>query len=236
MTVFDRHQKIALQFSGGKDSMACLYLLRPYLDRITVYWLNAGDEFEDTHKVIDQCRSFIPHFVEIKTNSLAWRSQHGIPSDLVPTFNTPLGMLAKFGELKVTDRFVCCYENLMRPMHERMLSDGITCVIRGTKSCDMPELPRRSGAVEGGLELYYPLESWTHERVFEYLKEVGAPIHPCYEFGEYGVTCKSCTAWWNESQHKYRRAVDPQLHDRVAVQMNGLRGAISVHLKHLVAV
>ena len=35
-------KRVALAFSGGKDSQACLELLRPHLDRVTVYWLNTG--------------------------------------------------------------------------------------------------------------------------------------------------------------------------------------------------
>lgn len=228
--------KIAFQFSGGKDSMACLYLLRPYLDGLTVYWVNAGDEFPETLSIMEKCREFIPNFVEIKSDSRAWRHENGTPSDLVPTFSSPLGRLLGFGNLKVSDRFGCCFQNLMRPMYERMKEDGITCVIRGQKKVDMPTIPIKSGGTMDGFEFFYPIENWSHDEVFEYLRSVGAPIHPCYEFGIYGANCSTCTAWWDESQHAFRRAKHPEIHAKVIPIMNALRAAIHTHTSDLEAI
>ena len=46
------HERVALELSGGKDSVACLYLLRHQLHKITVYWLNTGDAYPETLDVI----------------------------------------------------------------------------------------------------------------------------------------------------------------------------------------
>lgn len=227
--IFNRHQRVALQFSGGKDSMACLYLLRPYLDRITVYWVNAGDEFPETVAVIERCKSFIPNFVEVSSDSVAWREKHGVVSDLVPTDATPLAKIGGFGSMLVSDRFACCFSNLMKPMYERMQADRITCVIRGQKLCDMPRVPFRSGDSQDGVEFFYPIEGWSNDDVFAYLRSVDAPIHPCYDFGSYGANCSTCTAWWNESQHEFRRVRHPEIHSKVLPVMAQLRGAIQSH-------
>ncbi|WP_042693646.1 phosphoadenosine phosphosulfate reductase family protein [Azospirillum sp. B506] len=40
--MIEGHQRIILQYSGGKDSTAMLYLARPFLDRIDVVFANAG--------------------------------------------------------------------------------------------------------------------------------------------------------------------------------------------------
>lgn len=40
--IIDRHERVVLFFSGGKDSLTCLLLLRPYWDRLTVCWINTG--------------------------------------------------------------------------------------------------------------------------------------------------------------------------------------------------
>ena len=46
--IIERHERIALQVSGGRDSIACLYLMRPYWDRVTVYWLDTGAAYPET--------------------------------------------------------------------------------------------------------------------------------------------------------------------------------------------
>ena len=42
-SILDRHERIALQFSGGKDSLALWGLMRPHLDRVVVYHVDTGD-------------------------------------------------------------------------------------------------------------------------------------------------------------------------------------------------
>lgn len=233
--LLSRHSKVAFHFSGGKDSMACLYLLRDYLPRITVYWVNSGDEFQETIDIVAKCREFIPNFVEINSDSAGWRESFGVPSDLVPTSSSPLGLLMGFGDMKISDRFSCCFSNLMRPMYDRMKADGVTAIIRGQKLVDMRKVPLKSGESIDGFEFCYPVENWTHEEVFSYLRSVDAPIHPCYEFGEYGANCSTCTAWWNESQHKYRQAKHPEIHQKIVPVMVRLSDAINGHIKHLEA-
>ena len=39
------HKHAVLQFSGGKDSTALMYLARPWLDRITVIFGETGATF-----------------------------------------------------------------------------------------------------------------------------------------------------------------------------------------------
>ena len=48
--VLDKHKKIALQCSGGKDSLALLHLMWPFWDKLTVYWLDTGDSFPETEE------------------------------------------------------------------------------------------------------------------------------------------------------------------------------------------
>ena len=66
------HERIALQVSGGRDSLACFYLLKDagLLDKVTVYWVNTGDAFPETIEIMDLVRDMTPHFVEISGNQL----------------------------------------------------------------------------------------------------------------------------------------------------------------------
>jgi len=231
--VLARHQRVALQFSGGKDSMACLFVLKPWLDRITVYWVNAGDPLPETVEAINACRPLIPHFVEIQSDVKGWRGEHGMPSDLVPTFATPIGRMFGMAEVKVVDRFSCCMANVMMPMYQRMKADGVTCIIRGQKDCDAQKVPLRSGDVSDGFEFFYPIERWSHADVLAYLKAQGAPLHPCYEHGEIGVDCAHCTAWWDESHFEFIRKRHPGLHLAVMRDVRTIANMVDVHLQHL---
>lgn len=228
-SVLDRHEKIALQFSGGKDSLAVLYKLRQHLDRITVYHLDTGDQFPETRQIVEAMKLVAPHFKTVQSNVHAWIAAHGLPSDLVPTTCSPLGTRMGFGAAAMTDRFTCCWQNVMKPMHEAMIADGITLVIRGTKKVDMPHLPASSGEVVGGYELFYPIEDWTHEEVISYLAAMRAPVSRVYEYMETTPECMACSAWWNDKRgaylkkyhpiafHEYKRRID-----FVASQINPL--------------
>ncbi|WP_289242019.1 phosphoadenosine phosphosulfate reductase family protein [Delftia sp.] len=76
-------RRAALHFSGGKDSLACLYLLRPLVEQgLPVYWLSTGDTIPETRAVVDQVRAWIPDLRTVQTDVLAWKAAHGIPSDV----------------------------------------------------------------------------------------------------------------------------------------------------------
>lgn len=64
-SALNRHKKVAVEVSGGRDSLACLYLLRPYWNRFWVYWLNSGDSFPEVVQLMERVRARVPHFVEI---------------------------------------------------------------------------------------------------------------------------------------------------------------------------
>lgn len=231
--ILNRHQKIAFCFSGGKDSMAALYLLKPYLDRITVYHLNTGDQPKETVEIINICKIFIPNFVEINTDSKAWIKINGIPSDIVPTFNTPLGITMGFSDMLISDRFSCCWNNLMWPMHQKILDDGNTLIIRGQKVSDMPKVPFNTGAVVDGIEVLYPLENWTDSDVMQFLKEQEAPIHPVYDKLNGGIDCIHCTAWWDENHLDWLNDAYPEAAEYVAKMHIVIKEKIKMQLDTL---
>lgn len=204
------HEKVALHFSGGKDSLAVAHLLRPYWDRLTFYHVDTGDLLPEVREIVSDMERQVPRFVRIASNSRAWAEVNRLPSDLVPHTGT---MPAKLMGAKtlISARYECCGHNLWLPMHERMVADGISLVIRGTKHCDMAKLPAVSGDTSLGYELWLPIEDWSHERVFAYLREVGAPICRVYESAVNSPECATCTAWWTEGRAAYLAKYHPEL-------------------------
>lgn len=233
MIDLSRFNRPALQFSGGKDSLALLFMLRDQLDRITVYWVNAGDGCPETLGVIEYVRKHIPHFVEIRSDAKAWRAQYGQPSDLVPAACHTLGVAYGLSELRLVNRFDCCYYNLMLPMHQRMLADGVDAVIRGTKMADTGRVPIEGPT--GFYEVILPLRDWSHQDVFDYLERVGAPANPIYEHfkGLSAPECFGCTAWWDDGKAAYLKARHPDKLNDYRANLAAIKAALQSHLADL---
>lgn len=223
----------ALQFSGGKDSLALLYMLRPQLHDVPVYWLNAGDTPPETLAVIDQVREWIPHFHEVKSDVKSWRDTHGYPSDIVTARNHPLGLAYGLSPLKLTPRFDCCFNNLMLPLHKRMIDDKVDAVIRGTKRCDTGSIP-----VQGQTPFYevlLPLADWSHEKVFDYLLQVDAPRNSIYEHfkGASSPECLGCTAWWDDGKAGYLKANHPKQYRIYQLHLQAVQMEVQAQMRDL---
>lgn len=224
----------ALQFSGGKDSLACLYLLRSLVEQgLAVYWVNTGDGCPETRGVIEHVRSWVPNFIEIRSDVKAWRQQHGNPVDLLPASNTMLGVAYGMSDVRLSGRFDCCQANLMLPLHNRMVEDGVDCVIRGTKLVDAGRVP-----AEGATPWYHivlPLRDWSHQEVFDYLNRVKAPANPIYQHFKAisAPECMSCTAWWDDGKMAYLKARHPQLVQEHRIKLETVRAQLQEHLRNL---
>lgn len=232
-SVLDRHERIAFQFSGGRDSIACLYLLRPYLDRITVYRLNTRVPFPETQEIIAQLRPLCPHYVEVDGNQPGVIEQFGLPSDIVPASHTPLGLMAVEGARPlIQDKYACCANTVMLPMHYRMQQDGITLVIRGQKNADHHKATIRSGHVEQGIEYLFPIEDWSTQQVMDYLRAEGAPVSRVYEMMSTTSECITCSAWWEDGAAAYLKRYHPEAHAEVQRRLDIINEAIAPHIQN----
>lgn len=228
-SAFARHERIGFQFSGGRDSTAALYLLKPYWDRLTVYHLDTGDQFPETQAVVAAVEADmgIP-MTRIAGNVAAVHEQFGWPSDLVPVDNAGIGRLVSGRVVKLQSRYECCARSLMAPLHERITADGITLIVRGQRDDEYATPPMRSGGVRGSLEVLYPIQTWTGAQVSAYLNDNGLPIAPFYERGAVRAPeCMSCTAWWDEGRAQYMERHHPKAFEAYEARIAIVRGEIN---------
>ena len=211
LSPLDRHEKIALSWSGGKDSTAVLVMLRHHLHRITTYHVDTGDLLPEMREHVARFAEAIPNFVRVQTNVAAWNIEHGLPTDLLPHSQDRVGRAMGEHKILLTSRYDCCASNLMGPLWERVKADGNTLLIRGTKAADMKRLPMQSGDVQSGIELWYPLQEWSHADVFDYLHDNGIPVPRLYHFMVNAPECARCTAWWKEGRAAYLAQFYPDL-------------------------
>ncbi|CAH0532151.1 phosphoadenosine phosphosulfate reductase [Ralstonia phage UAM5] len=229
--IISNHKKIALQLSGGKDSLACLYVMRPYWDRLTVYWLNTGAAFPETVEQMKAIREMVPHFVEIAGRQPEVIAQFGMPSDIVPVNSTPVGVTAAGdGRALIQDRYSCCLRSLMIPMHERMVQDGITLIIRGQKDSDRLKAPIKSGDVVDGVQYLLPIEAWDDDDVLSYLKGQGVTLPRFYEKLRASPDCISCSAYWEEGRSAYLKQYHPREHVIYQARLDAINVAVNEHI------
>jgi phosphoadenosine phosphosulfate reductase len=201
--IIERHDRIALQFSGGRDSLACLYLMRPYWEKLTVYWCDTGAAYPETIALMQQVRDMVPNFAVIEGRQPQVVTEFGIPSDIVPVNATPIGRFVGGEAPLIQDRYSCCIRSMMQPTLERMLADGITLIIRGQKQKDRLKSQVRSGDVHDGVEYLFPIEEWDTRKVMRFLADEGATIPRFYEMLNGMPDCMTCSAWWEEGSAKY---------------------------------
>ena len=234
--VFARHEHIALQFSTGKDSLAVLHLLRDHWDQLTVYFVNSGDSFPETLEMAEAVRKIVPHFVEVQGRKPQVEAELGWCSDIVPVGSTAFGRMMGHDEPLLVDRYTCCFKALMEPMYERMKADGITLIIRGQKNDDDKKPPLRSGHVADGFEFLYPIEDWTAEQVFAYLKEHGVPLPRFYEGGmPGGPDCMHCTAWLEHKMPQYVKRFHPTHYPVLMERLNRIAVVVQPYVDALQA-
>jgi phosphoadenosine phosphosulfate reductase len=211
LTPLDRHEKIALAYSGGKDSTAVLTLLEGHLDRITVYHLDTGDLFPEIRDHVRKMLHGLPHVVRIRGDVEAWIAEHGLPTDLLPFNSHPVAEAMGEARHKLVPRYECCWNNLMWPFFERVLADGNTLLIRGTKRADMAQLPAVSGQVFDNLEIFHPIEDWSDEQVRTFLAVHNIKLPILYDYFEHAPECARCSAWWHEGRARFLQQQHPEL-------------------------
>lgn len=229
----DRHERIALEFSGGRDSLACLFLMQPYWDRLTVYWCNAGDPFPETLATIARVRALVPNFVEIQGKQPEVIAQHGIPTDILPASRTPMGIVGSGNQAQpMQDRYSCCLRSVMLPMHERMFADGITLIIRGQKNADKLKGILRSGDVDAGIEFFYPIETWTTKEVMAFLRNQPIDVPRFYEMLNTAPDCMTCSGYWEEGVSAYLKRYHYPQYQIVQQRLEEINAAVSESIQH----
>ena len=223
MDFFERHTRIALQLSAGKDSAACLWLLEPYWDRMDVVWCNMGNPYPETLEYMFELSLRVPNFFVVKGEQPYWIRQHGYPVDVLPFVHTKLGAdITGQKRLQMQPFSVCCAENFWKPMHAFMKEQRYTGIIRGQKKSDRLKGPIKSGHKEDGVEYFFPIEDWTDEQVISFL---GHRVPESYKRGlTSSLDCKNCTAYVSENPGR--------ISDLATIDLLAAKEVIMVH-QHL---
>lgn len=199
---FTRHERAALHFSGGKDSLACLFLLRPWWDRIIVTWCNTGDAFPETEALVRKVQAAVPHFREVRSYVRPYIELAGWPVDALPVGHTEhLDSGPRLNRKKRPLMHLyraCCYQNIWVPLANATVEIGASLIFVGSRLSDVDGQPRlRPGTVYLGVEHQMPIWEWSDSDVWAFLEAeaVELPSHFKLAPKTTSLDCMHCTVW-----------------------------------------
>lgn len=206
---YEKHDKVALMFSGGKDSVVCLNLIKEYLHKTVVIWVNTGANFPEVIDYMEKIKKKVPYFLELKTNQPKVIEEKGYPVDVLPINYTELGQACTSSKsVKLRSYFDCCAENFWIPCHNKIKELGITGVIRGQRQSETHKSPITSGDSFDGIEYFFPIEHWSESEVIDYLEKNCLNKEERFKISHSSLDCWNCTAYLNQSTDRMRYIKD----------------------------
>lgn len=234
------HGRAILQFSGGKDSTALIHMARPWLDQIEVVTVDTGADFphvrDHIHATLD---ALGVKATFIRSDSMGWTKTHGMPADIIPVEASDVAPHMAGASPRLISYFTCCFENIMRPMHEYVTASGHSLVLRGSKKADA-RVGVPSGFTFNGIEYRSPLWDWSDGEVFTYLSGNGISIPDQYDHGvNDGLDCWFCPAHLHHSGAKkleYLKTKYPDLWPDIAANVRTVASVAREEMARLSAV
>ena len=180
---FSEFDRVALVASFQAESgvlidMACRQGLKP-----EVLTLDTGRLPEETHAVMQEFSARYPITLKV----------------IQPDAAEVEAMTGAHGTnlfLKSVDlRLRCCEVRKSRPL-ERALRDYTAWVtgVRRQQSATRAATPIVATDTDhGGIAKIAPLAEWSHDQVWDYIREQDVPVHPLYALGYTSIGCAPCT-------------------------------------------
>lgn len=193
-------------FSGGKDSLAVLYLLEDFgCTNLEVIFIDTGKNFKELLDTVKYAKNRFTQykFYTIYTNRTANWVKYGLPADAMNMDYSEHGNMFMGTINKFQTKFHCCYKNIMEPAWEYAKQVNCDVLIRGEKDSDKLKSVVKSGDTIEGILLYNPIEGWNDEQVRQYLHEKMGSDYPRHmDFYHSSLDCRDCTAYLKDTSDR----------------------------------
>lgn len=199
--------KVAVAFSGGKDSEVVLYLCLQVSPGVPVVFNNTGIEYPETVRFVAMlAEQWSLNLIITHPEKTFWDciEQYGFAG-------------RKTGARKSKGQAYCCYWLKEKPMLKAIRSEGWLGYFTGETASENRN--RMFWARDKGMCFHLkkegvckikPILWWTEAEVWEFIHREGLPINEAYPKGAQRVGCMPCTAFssWEAQMQK----VNPKLY------------------------
>jgi len=203
-----------IQVSGGIDSMALLFSLRPLWHDALVMWGDSGAAYSDVVELMDKVRALVPHFMHVRGDQPGVIAAFGHPVDLVPVSHTRAGEMIYGAQPIVFQSYLdCCARARFWPLQNAVRGCGAKVVYRGQRNDDKRRARIEHEHVDSaGITYRFPLRDWSRAQVFEFMEREAPDYIPTYyAAGELtSRDCWSCTAYRDDNAARVEHLPEPQ--------------------------
>jgi 3'-phosphoadenosine 5'-phosphosulfate sulfotransferase (PAPS reductase)/FAD synthetase len=190
-----------LAFSGGKDAMACLHLLRDTLD--CAIHVDTGKSYPEAREMVAYAAKLVPMHI-VQTDQQAQNEREGLPADVVPVDWTRLGQLTTTPKPVMVQSYLACHiENIIAPLFQKAYELKADEIVFGQRNDDPRKSTARNGDVIDGMTRLHPIEDWTRQQVLDYLAtKMAVPAH--FHMEHSSLECYDCTAYSGQTEDLIR--------------------------------
>ena len=215
--VISRHfeefgDKVAVAFSGGKDSEVVLYLCLQVAPDVPVVFNNTGVEYPETVRfVADLAEQWNLNLTVTHPGKSFW--------DCIEQYGFADGSKARASGSKAP----CCYWLKEKPMLMAIRQNGWLGYFSGETASE--SWRRMIWARSRGICFHLkkekvckikPILWWSEDEVWQFIRDNNLPVNGAYARGAYRVGCMPCTAYksWEERMQK----VTPKLYQMIKLR------------------
>lgn len=197
--------KLVVAFSGGKDSLLVLHLVRQYYPQVAVTFNNTGVEYPETGAFVKQIAK------DWHLNLITTKPYKKTFWDCVKQYGFPMETKSSYLKSGKQYKAHCCYYLKEMPMKLAIRQNDWLGMFTGTTAIE--SRVRMFAARDRGICSYIkhynlckinPILWWTEEEVWDFIKQEGLPYNPLYDVGAHRIGCMPCTAYlnWEEQLSK----------------------------------
>lgn len=203
----------AIHVSGGIDSLAMLYWLRPVWDDSVVMWCNSGAAYPSSVQMMERIARIVPRFRTVYANQPEVIRRCGFPVDVVPVKYSLQGdVLYGAQAIRFQSYYDCCRQVIWEPLHRASWVMGVDTIYRGQRKDDVRRAPIQSGDADPyGVRVIFPIHDWTREQCIDYIKRE-CPELWCeyYDTEKTSRDCWDCTAYRDDNIERVRNLPEEQ--------------------------
>ncbi len=195
-TALSKSEKPVIAFSGGKDSLVVLEIVRAIQPDTIALFCNTGNEYPETVAYVRT----LSDVIEVTPKKSFWQcvEEYGLPE---------LKMKSKWGH-----GGACCFWLKEKPANDYYKNEKADLVFTGLTSDESHQramMLHHKGAYyflkKGSYFKCHPIWNWSPQDVWDYITFKELKYNPIYDMGIPRCGCRFCTAYnsWKKTTSMY---------------------------------